>query len=152
MAGATYRELIEAWVLAEGTLAERAAKNPDAARRASVMDPFIVDDHAEDQQQIDSFVQSHASFHAAIASLAQNRVLELSLQTFGQIMSHHAAVTDDPRALRTIIVHDHHLLAKAISAGHAKRARLLMEDHLASVAAYTTERVGPKIDDFIEWQ
>ena len=30
LAGATYRELFEAWVLAESMLAERAARNPDA--------------------------------------------------------------------------------------------------------------------------
>ena len=153
MAGATYRELIEAWKMSEGILAERAAKHPDSARRAAVMDPFIAK-HDDDvsQEQISSFVHAHASFHAAIASLAQNRVLELTLQTFGQIMSHHAAVTDDPRALREILIHDHNLLAKAISAGHPNKARQLMDVHLASIASYTTSRIGPKVDDFIEWR
>ena len=153
MSGATYRELLEAWVLSESILAERAAKNPDAALRAEIMGPYIVaDDHSHDDDRINEFVRSHAKFHSAIASLAQNRVLELTLQTFGQIMSHHAAVTDDPRALRGIIERDHHRLAKAISAGHATRARNLMAEHLDAVASYTTERIGPKVDDFIEWQ
>ena len=41
----------------------------------------------------------HIAFHGRVASLAQNRVLELTLQTMGQIVSHHVAVTDDPRQL-----------------------------------------------------
>jgi DNA-binding FadR family transcriptional regulator len=153
MSGATYRELLEAWVLSESILAERAARNPDAALRAAVMGPYIVsDEHAHDEDRINDFVRSHAKFHSAIASLAQNRVLELTLQTFGQIMSHHAAVTDDPRALKGLIERDHHQLAKAVTAGHARRARNLMVGHLEAVASYTTERIGPKVDDYIEWQ
>jgi DNA-binding FadR family transcriptional regulator len=153
MAGATYRELLEAWVLSEVILAERAARNPDSALRAAVMAPYIVDENKHaDGEQIDTFVHAHASFHAAIASLSQNRALQLSLQTFGQIISHHAAVAADPRALREVIVHDHHVLAEAITSGYPRRARDLMEAHLEFVASYTADRIGRNVDDFVEWQ
>ena len=47
LAGATYRELWEAWVLAESLLAERAAANPDDAARAAAMAPYLDDGGAD---------------------------------------------------------------------------------------------------------
>lgn len=153
MAGATYAELFEAWVIAEVMLAERAARNEDANARLATMEPYLDDpdvDHAP--EQLDEFVQAHTRFHGAIASLGSNRVLELTLQTMGQIVSHHAAVTDDPRALRTLLAHDHYNLAKAIVAGHATRARKLMEEHIRGVSHLQKTNLGSHLDDFIEWQ
>ena len=43
LAGATYRELWEAWILAESILAERAASNPDARRERPTMAPYLAD-------------------------------------------------------------------------------------------------------------
>ena len=111
LAGATYRELWEAWILAESILAERAAANPDDAARAAAMAPYLDDDdRAADESE--SLVHDHIAFHAAVASLAQNRVLEIALQTMGQIVSHHFVTTDDPRQLRSMIHDDHHQLAR----------------------------------------
>ena len=153
LAGATYGELFEAWVIAEAIIAERAARNEDADARLKAMGPYLEDPealHAPDE--LDAFVQSHTKFHAAIGSLVRNRVLELSLQTFGQIVSHHVAVTDDPRALRSLIESDHHKLARAIIAGHGTRAARLMEEHIRGVAQFHEEHLGTGVDDFIVWQ
>lgn len=152
MSGATYRELFEAWQLSEGILAERAARNPDAARRQALMAPYLGDaDAVSTPEQIDEYVQSQTKFHTAIGSLAGNRVLELSLQVFGQIVTHHVAVLDDPRTLASEIAHDHHRLARAVVAGHSTRARTIMEEHIGSVAAFTEAHLGSTFDDFIEW-
>lgn len=116
------------------------------------MKPYLDDPDYASPDEVDAFVQSHTQFHAAIGSLVQNRVLELTLQTYGQIVSHHVAVTDDPRALQQLIA-DHHLkLAKAIAAGHATRARTLMEEHIRAVAHYSEVQLGSELDAFIEWQ
>lgn len=40
LAGATYRELFEAWVLSEVMIAELAAANPDAEAREAAMAPY----------------------------------------------------------------------------------------------------------------
>lgn len=152
MSGATYRELFEAWVIGEALLAERAARNEDADARAAAMKPYLDDPDYASPDEVDAFVQSHTQFHAAIGSLVQNRVLELTLQTYGQIVSHHVAVTDDPRALQQLIAEHHLKLAKAIVAGHATRARTLMEEHIRAVAHYSEEQLGSELDAFIEWQ
>ena len=111
LAGATYRELWEAWILAESILAERAAANPDATARTAAMAPYL-DVGEPTPEDSDSLVHDHIAFHAAVASLAGNRVLEIALQTMGQIVSHHFVITDDPRQLRSMIQDDHHQLAR----------------------------------------
>src|SRR4051794_38442084 len=98
LAGATYSELFEAWVLAEALLAGRAARHPDAALRRERMQPHLGTSTGD--EPLEEYVQSHAAFHVAVGSLARNRVLELSLLTAGLIVSHHVPVAYDPRTLR----------------------------------------------------
>ena len=76
------------------------------------MAPYV-DPGEPTTDESESLVHDHIAFHAAVASLAQNRVLEITLQTMGQIVSHHFVTTDDPRQLRSIIHDDHHQLARA---------------------------------------
>jgi DNA-binding GntR family transcriptional regulator len=152
MSGATYEELFEAWMMAECEMAERAARNPDTEARAAAMAPYLAERApGADEQELARFVEAHAGFHAVIATLGRNRVLELTMQTYGQIVSHHVATVDDPRDLREMLADDHRGLARAISSGHAKRARQLMEAHIDGVAAHNRKRLGDRINDYIEW-
>ena len=151
LAGATYRELWEAWILAESVLAERAAAHPDDAARAAAMEPYL--DHPDPPaDESVSMVADHIAFHAAVASLAQNRVLEIALQTMGQIVSHHFVTADDPRQLRSMVQDDHSQLARLIAAGDAHQARALMDSHTRRMADVAGNNLGTLSDDFIEWQ
>lgn len=152
MAGATYRELFEAWVLTQGILAERAARHPDALVRAKAMKPYLDPPDAErDDQELEEYVQEHLRFHGKVAELGRNHVLGLAIMAISKIVSHNVATTEDPREMSEQLAHDHHLLAGAIVAGHAKRARAIMETHIETVAAVYAERLGDRFDDFIEW-
>jgi DNA-binding FadR family transcriptional regulator len=152
MAGATYEELLEAWALAECEIAERAARHPDAEARATAMAPYLAERApGAGEQDLERFVDAHAGFHAALAALGRNRVLQLTLQTYGQIVSHHLATLDDPRDIREVLAEDHLGLARAVASGHAKRARSLMEAHIDGVAAFYRKRIGSRVDDFIGW-
>src|SRR5690349_2738486 len=132
MAGATYEELFEAWTFAECERATRAARHPERSARADAMSAYLEGAPAElaDDAGGLTFLATHATFHVAVASLARNRVLQLSLQTMGQIVTHHIAVNQNPRAIRKIIEHDHRKLARAIIAGHSQQARTLTEQHI----------------------
>jgi DNA-binding FadR family transcriptional regulator len=156
LAGATYRELWEAWILAESILAERAASNPDDAARMATMAPYLDDDDGDDLDdatgETETSLHEHIAFHHAVASLARNRVLEIALQTMGQIVSHHFVETDDPRQLRSMIQADHFQLARLINAGDAVEARALMHAHTRRVADVAGNNLGTLSDDFIEWQ
>lgn len=153
MAGATYSELFDAWVFAECVMAERAARWPDRAVRIATMAPYLEPGEAQQTpEELTRFVNEHASFHVAVASLVGNRVLEMSLQTMGSIVSHHVATVDDPRVMRDLLAEDHLRLARAIAAGHATKARRIMQGHIEGVASYTRQRLGARMDDLIEWR
>ena len=113
------------------------------------MEPFLA--ASADDEPLEAFVVSHAEFHASVGSLAQNRVLELSMLTMGLIVSHHVPLTYDPRTLGQSMDEEHRAIAAAIVAGHPGRARTLMHDHIQRIADLSREVMGPQVEDFIEW-
>lgn len=151
LAGATYDELFEAWVLAESLLAERAARHADRDEVRELMDPYVVPEFDVDESDLDEYVEANTRFHAVVAALADNRVLELLLPTIGQIVTHHVVVASDPREVERMVGPHHVEIAAAVRAGHARKARDLMSDHVSGIADFYRERMGPRIHDYVEW-
>jgi GntR family transcriptional repressor for pyruvate dehydrogenase complex len=153
LAGGTYAELFDAWVVAESILAERAARNEDRAAVAAAMEPFWTPPppHQPETDVLD-FVQSHTHFHGIVGYFAHNRVLELMLQTVGQIVTHHFIINADPRDVEDEIDRDHAQIARAIAAGRPSSARRLMEAHIQGLVDFCREQMGDQMDDFIEWR
>ena len=151
LAGATYAELFDAWVVCERVIAELAAANPDRAAVREAMAPYL-DPHG-DERRDDRGVrrQAHRVPHA-VASLARNKVLQLSFMVMGQIITHHVAVNADPRDARDTIEHDHAAIARAVCAGHRAKARDLMEAHIRSITEFYRGDLGAQMDDFIDWR
>lgn len=151
LAGGTYAELLEAWVVSESLIAERAARNPDRDAVRAAMQPFVnVSAPADDG--ITGFVLSHTHFHAVLASLAENRVLEMMLQTIGQIVTHHVLSLADPRHDHETIESDHVVIAKAVAAGAPQKAAGAMERHIETMIEVYKEYLGAQLNDFIDWR
>jgi len=151
LVGATYAELFEAWVLGEKILAELAARNPDRILVRETLSSYMESAHT-DAESLDEFVAHHVTFHAAIASLAQNRVLQIDLRSFGLIIAHHVAVNADPRDAGHRIEVDHVEIAHAIIAGHRIKARDLMEAHIRSIMEIYQRELGPQMQDVVDWR
>lgn len=151
LAGATYSELFDAWILSECLIAELAAGNPDRAAVREALAPYR-EAHERAEETLDEFVASHGQFHSVVASLARNRVLQLSLMVVGQIVTHHVAVNVDPRTARDTIEHDHAEIAKAIIAGRPRRARQCMDAHIRAITDFYRSELGPQMSDIIEWR
>lgn len=151
LAGGTYRELLEAWLVTESLLAERAARNPDRDAVRAAMEPYLAqkEEHGED---ITEFVLDHTHFHGVLASLAENRVLEMLMQTTGQIVTHHVLSHADPRQDRRTIEADHLAIAKAVVAGAPQKAAKAMERHIETMIELNKKRLGAQLDDFIDWK
>jgi DNA-binding FadR family transcriptional regulator len=156
LVGATYRELVDAWGVAEGYLAERAARNPDRALVRATLEPFLVDEGADGQVldgSVEGFVDHHVHFHALLGTLAGNRVMQLSLMAIGQIVTHHVVFTFDPRDVGELIHADHRDIAEAVIAARPMKARDLMREHLVKVAeAYERSAGASMLDQLIEWR
>ena len=151
LAGATYRELLDAWVLAERTLAGLAAANPDREAVRVAMEPFVDSTMPGSTDGVGEFAAAHGRFHGTVASLARNRVLELSLQAVGQIIVHHVVREADPREREDELVRAHAKIARAIAAGHEKRARTAMEKHIRSEVAVYRQHMKARRSDLIDW-
>lgn len=152
MTGSTYEELVEAWSVAECLLAERAARNPNAALRARVMAPYVSEPgHEPDVSNVETFMSMHTGFHDALGELGGNRVLHLSLASFGQIVSYQADVVADPRVLRQLIHHDHAKVARAVAAGHHRAARTFMQEHIEGVWAHSRDQVAAAPGTAVRW-
>ena len=150
LAGATYSELFDAWIVADCAIADLAATNPERDAVRETLRPYLQPDERDDES-LEDFVIRHGSFHTAVASLARNRVLQLSLMSIGQIITHHVAVNADPRTARPTIEHDHTEIAKAIIAGRRRRARETMEAHITAITELYRTELGPQMSDIIEW-
>ena len=152
LAGATYGELFEAWAVAEGHLAERAVHHPDRNLVRATLEPHLADD-GNGHESLDEFVSHHTEFHTAIAALAGNRVMQLSLMAIGQTVTHHIAYAADPRDAVEILLHDHRAIGAAILAGKPLKARDEMHLHLERLAAFYDALSGGTIaDQLIEWR
>jgi len=153
LAGATYAELFDAWVVADSTIAELAAQNLDHEAVRQALAPYLnAPPEPALEDSLDEFVASHTEFHAVLASLTRNKVLQLSLAVTGQIITHHIAVNADPRDARAAIDRDHRLIARAVVAGHVKRAKELMASHVRSIADFYQDQIGDQMHDYIEWR
>jgi DNA-binding FadR family transcriptional regulator len=152
LAGGTYGELFDAWLMAEASLAERAARNPNRSVVRKAMAPFVEVVPVSAPWTVDEFVYAHGHFHNVVASLADNRVLQLLLQTVGQIVTHHVAVSADPREVKEDIDRYHVDLARAIAAGRPAKARASMQEHIRHVQDFYKQQIGARMDDFIDWR
>jgi len=152
LAGATYAELFEAWILAETLLARRAASRPDRDRARAAMEPYVVAPEHLGDAELAEYVDAAAGFHSVVAALGDNRVLELLLPAIAQIVTHHVVVGDDPRQVAHIVGPDHAEIAQAIRAGHAAKAGRLMEEHIQVIADFYAARMGSRMDDYIDWR
>ena len=150
LAGGTYSDLLEAWVVTESLLAERAARNPDREAVRAAMKPYLEPPPADDDG-LTEFVLAHTRFHGVLASLAENRVLEMMLQTIGQIVTHHVLGHADPRHDRETIESDHAAIAKAVVAGAPKKAAEAMERHINTMIDVYETHLGAQLHDFIDW-
>jgi DNA-binding FadR family transcriptional regulator len=150
LAGGTYRELMEAWVIAESTLARLAAGHTDDDRRRATMAPYLVAAEPESNQQ--QFVRAHAAFHEAVATLAGNSVLQIWLQTMGLIISRHVLDLGNLRSLHRVIDSDHRAIAAAIADGQQSLAGELMRDHIVGVGSHLDGELSGALDDHIEWK
>jgi DNA-binding FadR family transcriptional regulator len=151
LAGGTYAELLEAWVVTEVILAERAARNPDRDAVRAAMEPYLAIPE-EHENGLTDFVLAHTHLHRVLASLAENRVLEMMLQTIGMIVTHHVVGHADPRHDREMIEADHVAIAKAVVAGAPQKAAKAMEKHISTMIAVYKEHLGAQLHDYIDWR
>jgi GntR family transcriptional regulator, transcriptional repressor for pyruvate dehydrogenase complex len=151
LAGATYAELFAAWAVSEPIIAELAAGNADRREVEAAVRPYL-EEHTPLDESLRDFVNRHGEFHAVVASLAQNKVLQLSLMATGNIITRHVISNADPRDAKVTIEHDHSRIARAILKGHRRRAGSLMREHIEAITTLYADVLGPQMHNYIAWR
>jgi len=148
MSGASYEELLVAWTLTEPLLAELAARNPDAEKRAAVLRPFLAST-IEEEESGPQAINDGLAFHDAIAELAENRALAVTYRAIGFIVSDHMLMSKDRTQLETFITDEHAEISAAVIAGDGKTANALMATHVEHVVedfrAYWPAKLGERV-------
>jgi DNA-binding FadR family transcriptional regulator len=146
LGGATYGQLLEAQVLHEPIVAELAARHPD---RRAAMTPFFETVDPNDEQ---AYRDSTNLFHDAIYQLAGNTVVALLTKSITCLVADHVVATMDPVKLRSAILDEHVVMARAIAAGHASKARQLMAEHFQLQHDYFRAHWPARLSELIEWR
>jgi DNA-binding FadR family transcriptional regulator len=146
LSGATYSEVLATQSEFEPLCAELAAQQAD---RREAMEPYFevptITDDAE-------YRDLTAGFHFAVYRLVANPVLTLLTEAVTHIVSDHVVATMDPADLRAEILDDHARLARAIAAGHAAKARRLMQQHFQHQHDYYRAHWPARLRELIEWR
>jgi len=146
MMGATYDQLLDAWIASEPLMARLAAQNPNRARVRELLSPFLATNHGPDGkwQRVEGI-----DFHERIAELANNPVLSLVLSSISFISTEHVMTTLERGELEDHMVHEHAALAEAIIAGEGGTAERLMAEHnhhcVEDFRAFWPLKVGEKV-------
>ena len=145
MLGASYDELLEAWVESEPLLARLAALNPDRDKVREAMSPFLDESHAW-------AVREGLRFHDIVAELANNRVLTLALQSIGFIVTEQVLTSAERGDLEDHIVHHHRRLAEAIIAGDGELAANIMREHIRQEVEEFKAFWPLKVGETVQWR
>lgn len=146
LAGATYDEVLEAWLMLEPPLAARAAGNSDRALVRQLMEPFLDPDNNPD-----SDVSGDHSLHAAVARLSGNKVVHLLVRTVGHLVTDQVMHELPARIPYEEARGCHAEIAEAIIKGHKRRAYDSLESHLRYVLDYYRREMPDRLTDKVLW-
>jgi len=146
--GATYRELLDARVEYETLLARKAAEQPgDEAGRVvrAAMDASL--DPPDDSR----YAAMSSGFHATVCSAGGNPVLALAANSIQSIWSVRVtSVLYSPQD-RPLVFQQHEAITRAIEKHNARRAELLMREHMEHYKEYCEARYPARMDDVVDW-
>ena len=147
--GATYHQLLEARVEYEVLLARMAAEREgDEAGeivRASLQSPSA---EADGETQYASVT---GGFHHAVGQASGNPVIALAADAIYAIWTVRVTEVLYPPDERPLVHQQHEAIARAIQRHEAKRAELLMREHMRLYQDYSEMRYPARMEDIIDW-
>jgi GntR family transcriptional regulator, transcriptional repressor for pyruvate dehydrogenase complex len=150
LAGATYRELVEAITMIQPWLAEMAASRPDHKDAAvELFEAIEVTDAVRDEPQ--GVFRTGPAFHAVVATMSGNPVLSTFTNALESIFTNQVLRTIDLTPRQAEFLDAHRGIAKAISAGRRGEARRVAQAHADDLQQYCEERAPQRLDQVVEW-
>lgn len=147
--GATYRQLLQARLEHEATMARMAAEQADEMTMTALRDAVTANMEASPEDS--SYLSSGDAVHAAICNASGNQVLALIADSLRAIWSEGVAPVLFPPEDRQLILQQHDAIVRSIEKRDGKRAERLMREHVALYLRYCEDRYPARMDDVVDW-
>ena len=144
--GMTFREVIDARLVLEPMMARLAAE-----RCRTEMLEKLQESKTETHSD-KAYLSSSKEFHRLVASMSDNRILNLVSHAMEDIFHNRVSGMLFPPEKRGDVVDAHDGIAEAIAAGDGDRAEKLMREHMEDYARYVAARHPALIDEVVAWQ
>lgn len=144
--GMTFREVIDARLVLEPMMARLAAE-----RCRTEMLEQLQESKTETHSD-QAYLSSSKEFHRLVASMSDNRILNLVSHAMEDIFHSRVSGMLFPPEKRGDVVNAHDGIAEAIAAGDGDRAEKLMREHMEAYARYVEARHPALIDEVVAWQ
>jgi GntR family transcriptional repressor for pyruvate dehydrogenase complex len=140
----TFRELIESRIVMEPVMARLAAErsDPKLIERLLGLTTVLESDEA--------YLHTSAEFHRLVASMSDNRILNLFSHSLEDIFHDRVSGMLFPASRREKVVEVHAAIARAIARGEAAKAERLMRDHMLEYAKYVERRYPKLMDEVVD--
>jgi GntR family transcriptional repressor for pyruvate dehydrogenase complex len=143
--GMTFREVIDARLVLEPIMARLAAER----RNPELVAKLIALRTATDSDQ--AYLRTSEDFHRLVASMSQNRILNLISHAMEDIFHERVVGMLFPSEKRGDVVDAHKAIARAIAAGNGELAEALMREHMTDYARYVEQRHPALMDEIVSW-
>lgn len=151
MAGARFRELLEARLVVEPVMVRVAAQRQDPDYLAELQ--RVVERQTRNpMSEVEAYTQSSFDFHSLIAGMSGNRILDLIGRALKDIYSDRIREMIFREDERDKIIEAHGHIAKAILDGNADKAQRLMHEHMVDFAQTVEERFPGVMYEIIDWR
>jgi GntR family transcriptional repressor for pyruvate dehydrogenase complex len=141
----TFRDIIDARLVLEPTMARLAAERRNTKLIKQLMNLGTVTDSDEE------YLRSGALFHRMIASMSENSVLNLITHAIDDIFHDRVSSVLFPVNRRMDVVIAHNAIARSIAAGEGTKAERLMREHMTEYAKYVEKRHPALLDEVVSW-
>ncbi len=151
MAGATYRDLLDARLALEPVSVRLVARRGDSADLASIRQHLDVAAHIDPNGESE-FRQVGRDFHYMLASMSGNPIIDVLVRSCQDVFAERVQWTPYTARVRKEIVATHAEIGEAILSGDVDRSETLMRQHMVQFIARTTRRYAGLMDEPISWQ
>lgn len=150
MGRATYREVLDARLAIEPLMARLAAEAQDKAGLAELRRVLEQAD-ASDIQDDEVYQTMSWEFHATVASISGNAVLDLLGEALKEVYDSKIRATLMPKRRRVEVREIHRAIGLAIIEGRGADAEHLMREHMVEYAALSVRRSPALLDEVVAW-
>jgi DNA-binding FadR family transcriptional regulator len=150
--GATFRDLLEARRAIEPMMARLAATSADPAALERLKTAVIETREAYHQTNNAKYQTTTGEFHALVAGVSGNRILDLFGRSLKELYSERLEERVVGRGDQPTVLAEHEAIAKAIINRRPAEAERLMTAHMETFTNLTMRLISGLADDVLDWR